>query len=267
MAGFTEVDWVSNDFSLDENHFTTLIVSSRTSTLDLTPETNLDQNKSVELVTDWNQTFQSNLCDLTSSQLRVLGADDLHITRFCELAAQDDSEDKIIVVAEDHENLSLEKMDAQQSDWLCHTLSRANVVMWLASPSPSTEVSCMTLANGLVRTFRQERVGLVFETVWFDASSELAALPPSLNRSLNHYLVTTKTGVYEQEMIQVGDGLLIPRVCERDFMNPQIFDLSSRSVERAIRFNERNIKIKMGQPGLRVSKGTGIHTSSLASYI
>ncbi|KAI0889175.1 putative polyketide synthase [Annulohypoxylon maeteangense] len=248
-TGFTGIDWTSDDFELEENHFTTLIVSSKAKDPELPENGTSIHNKTVRIVTDWSEPSRSGLSDLAASRLKELGVLDLHEDSFCKLATQDGIEDDLILVIQEGDKLSLEHMDSQQYEWLHSTLCRANAVMWLADISSAEETLRASLVQGFARALREERVGLILTVVTFDTSC-LVNLAESLDRSLEGWFESIQSDTYEPELAQVGQRLQIPRVYEYDELNRKIFEFTSDFIERPIRFRERNLKLKVRQAGL-----------------
>lgn len=246
-CGFAAPELVFHDFEFGENQLSTVIVSSAS---EAPQQWDSIQNWPVLIIREFEKASKSPLATLVTSKFRALGFTDVRESNFDEAAAQFDYTSTLVVIVQDLNWLVLECLDTEQYSVFHTTVNRYNYIMWLSEIIPSSgEVPSVESAHGLARTLRMENHGHIFSTVGLDTSRP-ARLAANLEISLSNFFQGVLSGPHEPELVQVGDLLHIPRTYECDMLNEKINSLSSDYIEGPQRFGDRNMQLKVSQPGL-----------------
>ncbi|KAI0138627.1 putative polyketide synthase [Hypoxylon sp. NC0597] len=248
-SGFSGLDVVFPDFESEKDSLSTILVSSPTEPSLESKNLEHAKDKAVLIIHGFTASSKSPMTQLVSSKLRDIGFTEISEGSFHDAATLYNLESKLIVVVQDQQWLSLGNLDAEEYALFHTTVSRYKHIMWLSEIIPSLGVSPIDSIQGLARTLRMENHGHIFATVGID-TSHTAVLETHIEGSLRNFLRGVNTGLYEPELAQIGELLHIPRVYECDSLNQMVYELSSKSVERPQRFGERNMKLKVRQPGL-----------------
>ncbi|OTA97786.1 hypothetical protein M434DRAFT_26522 [Hypoxylon sp. CO27-5] len=248
-SGFSEPELVFSDSESERDSLSTILVSSPTGPpLDFK---NLEyaKDRAVLVIHGFTTSWESPLVQLVSSKLRDTGLTEISEGSFYDAATLDDLESKLIVIIQDQQWFSLEHLGEKEYVLFHTTVSRYKHILWLSEVLPTLGVSSIDPIQGLARTLRMENHGHIFATVGID-TSHTAVLEAHIESSLWNFLRGVNTGLYEPELVQIGDLLQIPRVYECDSLNQRVYEFSSESLERPQRFGERNLKLTVRQPGL-----------------
>ncbi|KAI1759001.1 putative polyketide synthase [Hypoxylon sp. FL1150] len=246
-SGFVAPQLVFHDFESGENQLSTVIVSAASNA---PQQWECIQNWPVLIVSGFDKSSKSPLATLVFSKLKALGFTDVCDSNMNEAAAQSDYASTLVVIVQDLNWLVLECLDTEQYAVFHTTVNRYKYIMWLSEITPSSgEVPSIDAAQGLARTLRMENQGHIFSTFGLDTSRP-ACLSANLQVSLSNFFQGVLSGPHEPELIQVGDLLHIPRTYECDMLNTKINALSSDYIEGPQRFGDRNMQLKVSQPGL-----------------
>ncbi|KAI9740047.1 MAG: polyketide synthase [Claussenomyces sp. TS43310] len=254
-SGFTGADFELNDFEVEDNHITSLLISS------VAPPSNNGmekvaavKDKTMLVVTGWNEpSQQSPLAELAISKLGEIGTADIRLSSFREVADLGALEDKLVLVVQDRTWLSLAHLDPEQYTVFNATLAQAKNILWISEASPHSagaQVSPIGPVTGVARALRSEKHSIIFATAVLDISSSPAILASNVERLLRNFLQGVSSRIYERELIQVGDRLCIPRIYEDVELNQMVHDFTSVSVKRQQRFGEQNVRLRVRRPGL-----------------
>lgn len=278
-SGFTGPELVLNDFEIEDNHVTSLMISSVVPRPHASEPSNgvaSDKrplsDKTVFVVNGWGQGAlaspgESQLTKLVMSKLTAAGLDDVRLSSFLEtdaLAARELNDNLLVIVQDGDWLASLAHLSPKQYDMFNATLSRAGSVLWICQPASPSARETQDLPNGLVagmaRALRSEKQDMVFATVMLDSASRSPSSSASeanktqafiVEKSLQNFLQGTISRVnYERELVQIGDRLCIPRMYEDGKLNQHVHDATSASVRREQRFGQVDLKVKIRRPGL-----------------
>ncbi|KAI1490502.1 putative polyketide synthase [Biscogniauxia mediterranea] len=257
-SGFTGVDFTLDDFKVENNHVTSLIISS---VVPLPSEDigkdNIMESKSALVVTGWNQPFSTSpLAGRVISQLKRVGIENTQPGSFMDVAAIKPTgiEDKLVIIIQDPSWLSLAQFTPEQYSLFNATLSQASNILWISEasqPAVEAEVSQIGPVTGVARALRSEKPNIVFATVVVDVTSDEATLSSSIAKSLRNFLQGVNSRAYEREVVQTGNLLCIPRMYENSNLNQMVHEAtSSASIRRQQRFGDQNLKLRVQRPGL-----------------
>ncbi|KAK7724612.1 putative secondary metabolism biosynthetic enzyme [Diaporthe eres] len=278
-SGFTGPELVLNDFEIEDNHVTSLMISSVVPRPHASEPSNgvaSDKrplsDKTVFVVNGWGQgalasPSESQLTKLVMSKLTEAGLEDVRLSSFLEtdaLAARELNDNLLVIVQDGDWLSSLAHLSPEQYGMFNATLSRAGSVLWICQPASPSAGETQELPNGLVtgmaRALRSEKQDMVFATVMLDATSCSHSSGTSgasetqafiVEKSVQNFLQGTISRVnYERELVQIGDRLCIPRMYEDGKLNQHVHDATSASVRREQRFGQVDLKVKIRRPGL-----------------
>lgn len=253
-TGFTGADLVLDDFDVEDNHVTSLLISSVAPLSSTTTNDNaVTKDKGILMVTCWDSLSpNSQLAELTVSKLRKIGINGIQLCSFREAADLTDLGNRLVLVIQDRSWLSLAHLNPEQYSIFNATLARVNNVLWISELSPSVgkDVLPNGPVTGISRTLRSERQDIVFATVVLNPSSGPAALSANLERSLQNFLGGVSSRTYERELVQVGDRLCVPRIYESGKLNQTVHHFTSSAVEQEQCFGDQNLKLRVRRPGL-----------------
>lgn len=276
-SGFTGPELVLNDFEIEDNHVTSLLISS------VVPRPRASEpsngvasgkrplsDKTVFVVNDWSRDSslgKSQLTKLVMSKLTVAGLEDVRLSGFLEtdaLAARQLNDNLLVIVQDGDWLSSLAHLSPKQYGTFNATLSRASSVLWIYQPASPSAGETQELPNGLVtgmaRALRSEKQDMVFATVMLDSASCSPSSSTSegnetlafiVEKSVQNFLQGTISRInYERELVQIGDRLCIPRMYEDGKLNQHVHDTTSASVRREQRFGQVDLKVRIRRPGL-----------------
>lgn len=208
------------------------------------------KGKEIVVITGWEKTLKCSLTETAFSTLTRMGCPEPRHSDFHEAAELEEIGNKIVLVIQDPGWPSLGLLDTNEFGAFHSTLKRSKHVIWIAETAPNPEVpSQFGLIQGLARALRMERHDLVLTTVALDPTDrELAST--NLERAFRNFLQGIQSGSYERELAQVGEYLNIPRIYECDVLNQKVHEFTSDAIVLQQRFEERNVNLKIRQPGL-----------------
>ncbi|GAB1316525.1 Lovastatin diketide synthase LovF [Madurella fahalii] len=263
-SGFDGAQIVVPNYQEEENQFASLIISSATQTIteergvpSLVPR---QQAKTAVVITGWSEKPQKSpvMAELVLSKLRreTDAVADVQISTFLELPARKDLGDEFVIVVHDLNTKwpSLAHISPEEYQSFHSTFSRARSVMWLASTSSPEAIGPI---QGLARTLRRERHGLVFSTVAVDPATICSSLFTSISIAVDNFLRGVSTGMCEWELTQAGSSLTIPRAYESPSLDDAIFQYTAADSGNPIlapchpfSSPSHNLRLAIRQPGL-----------------
>lgn len=246
--GFRGVDLAFDDSRSREDGIPAVLVATTESPTPLNVS-GLLNDQSLVVLTGWDDHYDSPLVQITIARLREFGLETKTTSNFHE-AASGTSKDKIIVIIQDCSWPSLESLDPGQYKDFQKILSLSRHVLWIVETSHHPgKIAPVGLVQGLTRALRMENQDLILAMVGIDFSLT-ETLSRNLKGAVGNFCQGIQTGVYERELIQDGELLNIPRLYQSCKMNQTIHEITSGSVEKKQKFGERNVKLKIRQPGL-----------------
>ncbi|KAI1205339.1 putative polyketide synthase [Annulohypoxylon truncatum] len=249
-SGFTGVDFAFNDFNIEGNKLSTVFVSSNIGSSVESREANLTKEKTVLIISSFDNPSGSALTKQVYSKLRAMGITDITESSFRGVAAQEDARSKLIIVVQDRRWLLLESLSTEEYALFHTTVNRCKYIMWISEIIPSSQdVSLINTVQGLARTLRMENHNHIFATVGID-TSRTAVVEQNLENAFSNYLRGVDSGSYEPELVQVGDMFHIPRVYENDSLNQKVHVTSSVSFGKPGCLGPYDTKLKVRQHGL-----------------
>lgn len=251
------------ELKLDCTVSTVLAASASASRCNKMTNGTLPNAKTALVITGWADVpADSRLTEPVVDILEGMGLAKTRRSHFHEVAAllksgAQQAEDLLIVVVQDGDWLSLDRLKDDEYAAFQTTLTHSQNLLWLGDRAPSLSTTSMPFgaAHGLARALRVERPGMIFATAAVDTSSGGPTLLAVLTKTLQNFVTgsTEPDGhrTYERELLQVGDTLQIPRIYEANKLNTIVHEATlTTAVERRVRYGDQNLKLKVRRPGL-----------------
>lgn len=216
-----------------------------TATEEFHPATTLSH--SVRIVTGFDAVFET--CLIQTVREQITSAEDVAVDTFQGAANAEHLSEQLAIIVYDRSWPKLDHLNEQQFSAFQSVINRSKAILWVSESSSMHDVCPQhTVANGLARTLRLERHGLIF-TILTLSDDYQDMHGQNISQALRNVISGLETGIYEPELLASEGVLTIPRVYEDDKLNKIVHDMTIAQ-EQPTAFGGRNLNLRLRSAGL-----------------